>query len=223
MQVVKRPPIEFHTCYTSPIILTWHSTSMKIKQHRLTAARFLPSPNYNLRPNNENITLLVIHNISLPPGQFGQGYIHHFFQNTLSVNAHPFFKTISDIRVSAHLLIERDGSITQFVPFDLRAWHAGVSSWKGKEHCNDFSIGIEMEGTDTMPYTSTQYAQLVKVTTALLSTYPTITTDNITGHEHIAPHRKTDPGPAFDWNYYHQKVEEAMLTNKTIVKDEKHD
>lgn len=184
---------------------------MQIKQHHLTSAQFCPSPNHDLRPKEEDISLLVIHNISLPPGQFGQGYIQQFFQNTLPTEKHSFFQKIEEIKVSSHLLIERDGTIIQFVPFNRRAWHAGVSSWKGRECCNDFSIGVELEGTDTIPYTKCQYTQLASVTALLLEIYPTLTLDNITGHQHISPVRKTDPGPAFNWDYYRQRLEETML------------
>lgn len=183
---------------------------MEITGHILSGVDFIRSPNYNQRPNSEDISLLVIHNISLPPGEYGQGYVQRFFQNKLSIDAHPSFATLSDLKVSAHLLIERDGKITQFVPFNLRAWHAGKSTWCGRENCNDYSIGIEMEGTDTDPYTDIQYSQLGKVTTLLLQTYPCLNYQNIVGHEHIAPTRKTDPGVAFQWSRYYDSIERAM-------------
>lgn len=146
--------------------------------------------------------MLVIHNISLPPGQYGGGYVQSFFQNCLEASAHPYFAEIASLQVSAHLLIERDGIITQFVSLDERAWHAGASSFAGVPNCNDYAIGIELEGTDDEPYTDIQYQQLAKVTRQLLATYPKLTPERITGHAQIAPGRKTDPGPAFDWPRY---------------------
>lgn len=172
--------------------------NVEIKQHRIRGARFLPSPNCNERPEGE-ISLLVIHNISLPPGQFGGGQIEALFTNRLDWDAHPFFTEIRGLEVSAHLLIDRAGTLTQFVPFDRRAWHAGRSCFQGREACNDFSIGIELEGTDELPYTERQYERLIQVTRALLNTYPDLTPERIVGHCQIAPGRKTDPGPAFDW------------------------
>lgn len=166
--------------------------------HLINAARFIPSPNCNERPEGE-VSLLVVHNISLPPGQFGGGHIAELFTNRLDPNGHPFFREIAGLEVSAHLLIERDGCLTQFVPFDRRAWHAGKSCFDGREACNDFSIGIELEGTDDTPYTDAQYQALIAVTQALLQAYPKLSRERITGHSDIAPGRKTDPGPAFDW------------------------
>jgi len=168
----------------------------------LQTAQKLPSPNCNQRPQNCEISLLVIHNISLPPGEFGGGYVQQFFQNQLDVNAHPYFATIAHLEVSAHLFIARDGVMTQFVSFDERAWHAGASCFEGLENCNDYSLGIELEGTDDQAFTDAQYHSLAKVTRQLLATYPKLTPERITGHEHIAPERKTDPGPAFDWARY---------------------
>ncbi len=165
----------------------------------LSVAHKMPSPNFNERPPNTPISLLVIHNISLPPGEFGGGFVQQFFQNQLDARVHPYFATIASLQVSAHLFIERDGNVTQFVAFDQRAWHAGASSFDGVANCNDYSIGIELEGTDSQAYTDEQYIALAKVTRQLLLTYPTLTPERITGHEHIAPGRKTDPGPAFDW------------------------
>lgn len=165
-------------------------------------AEHCPSPNFNLRPDNTDISLLVIHNISLPPGQFGGGYVQQFFQNTLSASAHPYFETIAELKVSAHLFIERDGKVTQFVPFNARAWHAGSSSFAGVTDCNNYSIGIELEGTDDIPFSDAQYRALEKVTRQLLLTYPKLTPERIAGHSDVAPGRKTDPGPAFDWQRY---------------------
>lgn len=172
----------------------------------LSPARQLASPNCNERPLDE-ISLLVIHNISLPPGQFGGCHINELFTNCLDPAAHPYFRDIAGLEVSAHLLIDREGAVTQFVPFDKRAWHAGRSCFGGRENCNDFSIGIELEGTDDMPFTALQYAVLGAVTTALLAAYPALTPARITGHSDIAPGRKTDPGPCFDWPRYR-----ALLT-----------
>jgi N-acetyl-anhydromuramoyl-L-alanine amidase len=168
----------------------------------LTAARRCPSPNFNERPVDAEVSLLVIHNISLPPGQFGTGCIEQFFCNQLDSGAHPYFATVADMQVSSHLLIERTGEIIQFVPFDARAWHAGASCFEGVDNCNDFSIGIELEGTDDQPYTDAQYSRLAEVTDLLLSQYPALTPARIVGHADIAPGRKTDPGPAFDWPRY---------------------
>ena len=161
-----------------------------------------PSPNFNERPDSIDIELLVIHNISLPAGSFGGPYIHNLFTNCLDPQAHESFRNIAGLEVSAHLLIRRDGSVTQFVPFHKRAWHAGVSSWNGREQCNDFSIGIELEGADGTPYEKAQYQRLQQVTKLLMNKYPKLTSENITGHSDIAPGRKTDPGPAFHWKAY---------------------
>ena len=161
-----------------------------------------PSPNCNERPEPADIELLVIHNISLPPGSFGGPHIHELFTNSLDPNAHEYFADIAHLEVSAHILIRRDGAITQFVPFTQRAWHAGVSSWNGREGCNDFSIGIELEGADDVPYEPAQYKKLQEVTRLLLKVYPKLTAQNIAGHCDIASGRKTDPGPAFQWNAY---------------------
>ncbi|WP_017938619.1 1,6-anhydro-N-acetylmuramyl-L-alanine amidase AmpD [Zestomonas thermotolerans] len=163
--------------------------------------RHCPSANFNARPDGE-ISLLVIHNISLPPGQFGTGKVQEFFQNRLVVDEHPYFAGIAEMRVSAHFLIERDGAVTQFVSCQDRAWHAGVSCFAGRENCNDFSIGIELEGTDELPFSDAQYRVLVELTRQLQAAYPAIGLDRICGHSDIAPGRKTDPGPCFDWARY---------------------
>ncbi|EAR59461.1 1,6-anhydro-N-acetylmuramyl-L-alanine amidase AmpD [Neptuniibacter caesariensis] len=162
----------------------------------------VPSPNFNERPVDSDISLLVIHNISLPPKQYGGGYIQQFFQNKLPVDDHPFFSEIKNLKVSAHLLVERDGTVTQFVPLSKRAWHAGVSEYEGREACNDFSIGIELEGCDDDTFTEQQYRALVRLTREIRHQYPAITEERITGHSDIAPGRKTDPGPGFDWEKY---------------------
>ena len=168
----------------------------------LDTAEFINSPNFDARPENCDASLLVIHNISLPPGKFGGPYINQLFTNRLNPSEDPFFEDICHLRVASHLLIRRDGSIVQYVPFHHRAWHAGVSQFEGREKCNDFSIGIELEGTDTLAYEDAQYLSLAKVSKAILQTYPDITPSRITGHSDIAPGRKTDPGEAFDWDRY---------------------
>lgn len=161
-----------------------------------------PSPNADERPPATLIDLLVIHNISLPPGEFGGGWIEDLFLNRLDPDAHPYFAPIAGVRVSAHLLVRRDGELLQFVPCGLRAWHAGVSSFAGRERCNDYSIGIELEGTDDTPFTPAQYARLAHCTRLIQARYPAIIPERIAGHSDIAPGRKTDPGPAFDWGLY---------------------
>lgn len=166
-------------------------------------AEYQPSPNCDERQDDVAISLLVIHNISLPPGEYGSDHVIAFFQNRLDHTAHPFFEEIRDLRVSAHFFIRRNGHVIQFVPCELRAWHAGVSSWKGRERCNDFSIGIELEGTDDLPYDDAQYAALIELTRALFVRYGVL---DLAGHEHIAPGRKTDPGLAFDWQRYRASV-----------------
>ncbi|KDM92720.1 1,6-anhydro-N-acetylmuramyl-L-alanine amidase AmpD [Photobacterium galatheae] len=171
-------------------------------EHWLAQGRHVPSPYYDVREDEQDISLLVIHNISLPPGQFGGPYIEQLFTGTLDPAEHPYFAEIHQLRVSAHCLIRRDGEVVQFVPFHARAWHAGRSEFDGREKCNDFSIGIELEGTDTLPYTSAQYDTLTALTRALQTAYPKISRTRITGHEFIAPGRKTDPGLAFDWRRY---------------------
>lgn len=173
-----------------------------IRDGYLTTATQCPSPNANQRPSGQVIDLLVIHNISLPPGKFGTGCVQDFFSNRLDISKDPYFQTIAELKVSAHLFIERDGAITQFVPFDLRAWHAGVSSFQGVASCNDYSIGIELEGCDNIAYTDAQYEALAKVSREILAAYPEITLERIVGHNQIAPGRKTDPGEAFNWQRY---------------------
>lgn len=161
--------------------------------------RLVPSPNFDQRDKNENVSLLVIHNISLPPYQYGGPYIEQLFTNRLDPHAHPFFESIKHLRVSAHFLIRRDGEIVQFVSTENRAWHAGVSRFNGRESCNDFSIGIELEGCDFEPFEPEQYEILSQLTKVLRARY---TLRAVRGHEHIAPGRKTDPGPYFDWQKY---------------------
>lgn len=168
----------------------------------LARARVCRSPNFDARPDPADISLLVIHNISLPPGQFGGAYIDQLFTNSLDAAAHPYFAQIHTLRVSSHLLIDRHGRLTQYVPLRARAWHAGASTFEGRERCNDFSIGIELEGSDERPFTQKQYQRLISVTRLLLQAFPRLTSARITGHSDIAPGRKTDPGPHFDWARY---------------------
>ncbi len=175
---------------------------MHIDQGWISVATVVASPNTDLRPDEADISLLVIHNISLPPGQFGGCHVAELFTNTLDPTSHPYFTEIADLKVSAHLLIDRQGAVTQFVPFHRRAWHAGVSHFDGRSACNDYSIGIELEGTDTEPYADQQYACLGQVTQCLMAEYPALTAKRIRGHSDIAPSRKTDPGPAFDWQRF---------------------
>ena len=170
------------------------------------AARQLESPNHDDRPEDSEASLIVIHNISLPPEQFGSDHINQLFTNSLKVDEHPFFEEIHHLRVSAHLLIRRDGELIQYVPFHKRAWHAGVSCFRGREVCNDFSIGIELEGTDTISFNKVQYDVLLETIAALCHAYPGLSKSRITGHEHIAPGRKTDPGPFFNWSLLSSKL-----------------
>lgn len=177
---------------------------MGITKGWLNRAKKLESPNADPRSDANDISLLVIHNISLPPAQFGGPYIEQLFSNNLNPDDHPYFRDIYKLQVSSHLLIDRQGNITQFVPFDQRAWHAGVSEFEGRQRCNDFSIGIELEGTDDIAYTDIQYSVLAQVSQQIMAQYPAITMDRIVGHSDIAPERKTDPGQAFDWQRYKQ-------------------
>jgi N-acetyl-anhydromuramoyl-L-alanine amidase len=172
------------------------------------------SPNYDDRPPFQEIDLLVIHGISLPPGEFGGQYVQALFLNQLDPSQHPYFKEVVHLKVSSHLFICRKGELWQFVPFTKRAWHAGKSSHAGRPDCNNFSIGIELEGTDWLPYTQEQYAKLAQLSCAIIHTYPKITLQRIVGHCDIAPERKTDPGPAFDWQYYRLLVEQKLLENQ---------
>jgi AmpD protein len=182
---------------------------MSIKQGWLEVARRVPSPNCNERPGGE-ISLLVIHSISLPPGEFGGNAIEQLFTNSLTPGAHPYFAKIHELRVSAHLLIRRDGECVQFVPFHQRAWHAGRSRWQDRgvfrQALNDFSIGIELEGDEVSPYTHAQYLALCRTTRGLVAHYPEMSIERIVGHAHVAPLRKNDPGPAFDWAYFYQHL-----------------
>ena len=178
---------------------------MKIVDHWLQGARVCPSAFFNERPQAE-ISLLVIHCIALPPRIYGGDAIERLFTGSLPAESHPYFAQISGLRVSAHLLIRRTGELVQFVGFDQRAWHAGASSFQGRDNCNDFAIGVELEGSDDQPYTQLQYRQLVKVTRLLQQAYPAITQERICSHAAIAPGRKTDPGSGFDWDFYWEEL-----------------
>lgn len=162
----------------------------------LEGAAHVPSPNVDDRPPGARIELVVIHNISLPPGSYGGGQVRALFTNSLDPHAHAFFAEVGGVRVSAHMLIERDGTLTQFAPFERRAWHAGASKFRGRQRCNDFSVGIELEGTDFEPFTDAQYEALNRALNALFAAYPI---EAVCGHSDIASDRKTDPGPFFDW------------------------
>lgn len=164
------------------------------------------SPNRDARPENVEIDLLVIHGISLPPGEFGGPYIDQLFTNCLDKNDHHYFAEIQDMKVSTHLFIDRHGQITQYVPFNLRAWHAGPSTFEGRENCNDFSIGIELEGCDDIPYTEDQYQTLAMLAKIFMKQWNSITSEHIVGHSQIAPGRKTDPGDIFDWEYFYSLI-----------------
>jgi AmpD protein len=174
--------------------------------------RRVVSPNNDERPAGAQLDLIVVHGISLPPGKFGTGWIDRFFCNDLPPDADPYFPTICDLTVSTHVLIARDGALTQYVPFDRRAWHAGTSSYCGRSGCNDFSVGIELEGTDDLPYAAKQYRALAKLITALKQTYSTLRNADVVGHSDIAPGRKTDPGPAFDWAKLQRLLARAKAT-----------
>ena len=169
----------------------------------------MPSPNCDERPDAGDLSLIVVHGISLPPGEFGGPWIDHLFTNCLPPDGHPYFADIQALRVSAHALIRRDGAVVQYVPFTARAWHCGESSHCGRVRCNDFSVGIELEGADDVAYDAAQYETLTALVVALRATYASLRSADVVGHEHIAPGRKTDPGPAFDWQRF-----ESMLSQR---------
>ncbi len=175
--------------------------------NRLLDARQVPSPNCDERPGTGAIELIVIHGISLPPGRYGGSEIDRLFTNTLDPGEHPYFADIAHLKVSSHLLIRRDGELVQYVPFSKRAWHAGQSCYCGRSACNDFSIGIELEGQDDEPYTPIQYERLAKVVQLLIDAWPGLSPEHIAGHCDIAPGRKTDPGPAFDWQAFRSRLD----------------
>jgi len=181
---------------------------MTIVDGRCSGARQASSTHFNQRPNISDISLLVIHNISLPAADFNGNSVEQFFCDQLDFSAHASFADLMDLKVSSHLFIRRDGEIIQFVNLNERAWHAGVSQFEGRENCNDYSIGIELEGTDFEPFTSQQYQKLSQVTLEIMQNYPKITTSQICGHSDIAPGRKTDPGPFFDWSRYRKQIED---------------
>jgi AmpD protein len=165
----------------------------------MRGAKQIASPNYDARPAGVEADLIVIHGISLPPGEFGGPWIERLFTNSLPAEIHPYFAEVAPLRVSSHLVVQRDGALTQYVSFADRAWHAGQSNYQGRAACNDFSVGVELEGADTLPYEATQYEALAAVVAALCAAYPRLSADRLVGHSDIAPGRKTDPGPAFDW------------------------
>lgn len=191
-----------------------HTEKFQVVAGQLLGARNISSTNFNQRPEDTEIQLIVVHNISLPPSQFGGGYIEQFFQNKLDWKAHPYFKTIEGMQVSAHLLILRTGEVLQFVNFEHRAWHAGRSSYLGKKECNDYSIGIELEGCDDQDFEEQQYQALAEVVAVLQTTYPK-TKQHLAGHSDIAPGRKTDPGPHFNWAYFREKLQSVKQVQST--------
>ncbi|MCW8919416.1 MAG: 1,6-anhydro-N-acetylmuramyl-L-alanine amidase AmpD [Gammaproteobacteria bacterium] len=189
-----------------------HQTGVPtISEGWLAGARRVPSPNCDARPPQQAARLLVIHGISLPPGEYGGPWIDALFTNRLDPQAHPYFAEIHQLRVSSHLLIRRTGEVVQYVPFDRRAWHAGASAYQGCACCNDFSIGIELEGTDAEPYEAVQYQRLAECVAALLAAYPELSPERIAGHSDIAPGRKSDPGPHFDWHHFHYLLQGQWL------------
>lgn len=185
---------------------------MHIEDGWLQAARRLPSPNYDDRPANCAIDLIVIHSISLPPCEYGGDWIDDLFSSRLDARAHPYFKDIAELRVSCHVLIRRDGELVQYVPFDRRAWHAGESHFEGRDGCNDFGIGIELEGCDDDAFEAVQYQQLAEVIAVLMAAYPGLSMERITGHSDIAPGRKTDPGPHFSWSELRECIGKCLAS-----------
>ena len=181
-------------------------SAIDIQDHIVSNASYMPSPNHDLRPEEADISLIVIHCISLPSGVYEGNQIEDFFLNKVDISQHEYFNSIKDLKVSSHLLIKRDGGIIQFVPFNKRAWHAGISSFDGVEDCNNFSIGIELEGTEDSEFTDQQYNSLMEITKLLLLNYPNLSKEKIVGHSEIAPNRKTDPGKLFNWKRYLKNV-----------------
>jgi AmpD protein len=181
----------------------------------LRGATQVASPNYDSRPPGVEADLIVVHGISLPPGEFGGPWIDRLFTNSLPAELHPYFSEVCSLRVSSHLVVKRDGAVTQYVKFTERAWHAGKSSYQGREACNDFSVGVELEGTDTQPYEAAQYGALAKIVAALCAAYPRLSGDRVVGHSDISPGRKTDPGPAFDWPLAQRLIAAAVTAGKT--------
>lgn len=193
-----------------------HARFAQVQEGVLVGATQIASPNFNARPAGTDIQLIVIHNISLPPSQFGGGYIQQFFQNQLDWSLHPYFQTIEGMQVSAHLLILRTGEVIQFVNFNERSWHAGRSSYLAQKECNDYSIGIELEGSDDLPFEPEQYQSLVEVVSILQQAYPKIQ-NHLAGHSDIAPKRKTDPGEYFDWPLFRNLLAQHKLAEKTSI------
>ena len=175
---------------------------MEIENGIFKNLQFLKSPNFNERPDQEEIRLIIIHSISLPPKIYGKTYVEDFFLNKLNIDEHNYFEQIKDLKVSSHIYIKRDGKAVQFVPFNKRAWHAGESSYKGVSDCNNYSIGIELEGTDDDFYTADQYNTLIEATKGVINNYPLINKDSIVGHSDVSPGRKTDPGTKLDWDRF---------------------
>lgn len=177
-----------------------------LQRGTLDDARQVPSPNWDERPPGASPDLVLVHGISLPPGEYGGPFIDDLFTNQLDPEGHPYFADIAHLRVAPHLLVRRDGEVVQYVPFHHRAWHAGDSCWRGREACNDYSIGIELEGTDDEPYEDVQYRRLAEIVRALEAAYPGISRDRLAGHSDVAPGRKSDPGPAFDWDHLRRLI-----------------
>jgi AmpD protein len=175
----------------------------------MLGARQVASPNFDGRPPGVEADLIVVHGISLPPGEFGGPWIDRLFTNTLPAEIHPYFAEVCSLRVSSHLVVQRDGTVSQYVRFTDRAWHAGVSVYEGREACNDFSVGVELEGTDTLEYEPVQYRALAEAVAALCAAYPRLSSQRMAGHSDISPGRKTDPGPAFDWPHARRLIAAA--------------
>jgi N-acetyl-anhydromuramoyl-L-alanine amidase len=185
---------------------SWPAVTIDVQSGLLPAARQVPSPNHDARPSGVVPELIVVHGISLPPGEYGGPWIDRLFTNLLPADGHPFFATVAALKVSSHVLVRRDATLVQYVPFHRRAWHAGASTYRGRERCNDFSIGIELEGSDEEPYEPAQYRVLSDVIVSLCRAYASLSPERIAGHSDIAPGRKTDPGPVFDWPRLHALV-----------------
>jgi AmpD protein len=192
-----------------PIVAYAIEVQVDLKNGIMQGVRQVASPNSDARPNGVVADLIVVHGISLPPGDFGGPWIDRLFTNSLPRDMHPYFEEIDGLRVSSHLLVARDGALTQFVKFTDRAWHAGESRYEGRSACNDFSIGIELEGADSIPYEAAQYDTLAEVVAALCDAYPRLSTGRLVGHSDISPGRKTDPGPAFDWERARRSISAA--------------
>ena len=175
---------------------------MEIENHIFNNIKFLNSPNFSKRPEKSDIRLIVIHSISLPPEVYGNNYVEDFFMNKLNISDHDYFNEIKDIRVSSHIYIKRTGEMIQFVPLNMRAWHAGESCYKGIDDCNNYSIGIELEGTDNDHFSNQQYQSLIQISKLIIKNYPKINKNTIVGHSDISPGRKTDPGNKFEWRRY---------------------